>query len=94
MMAECTKQNTPQSVPDRPRVSTWEREVVVTIGASVDLANDTRKYALEIKKAFSAGYNLMSCSIDVLDAPQKVKLVLNQMKAMLESLCFDLEQSS
>ncbi|TFK04741.1 ATPase family AAA domain-containing protein 5 [Platysternon megacephalum] len=50
-----------------------------------------QKYALKIKKPFSLHYDPFTCSIEVLNTPQKVKNTLSQMKEELKNLCFDLE---
>ncbi|XP_041112229.1 tyrosine hydroxylase 2 [Polyodon spathula] len=53
-----------------------------------------RQYSSKIKKAFSVRYDPFTCSIEVLDKPQKVKNALNQMRDELKNLCFALEKLS
>uniref|UniRef100_A0A8C3RSL4 Tyrosine 3-monooxygenase n=1 Tax=Chelydra serpentina TaxID=8475 RepID=A0A8C3RSL4_CHESE len=53
-----------------------------------------QKYALKIKKPFSLHYDPFTCSIEVLNTPQKVKNMLSQMKEELKNLCFALENIS
>ncbi|XP_038611999.1 tyrosine 3-monooxygenase-like [Tachyglossus aculeatus] len=50
-----------------------------------------QKYALMMKKRFSACYDSVSCSIKILGLPQKVKTVLNPMKDDQKHLCLALE---
>ncbi|XP_075456728.1 tyrosine 3-monooxygenase-like [Ascaphus truei] len=53
-----------------------------------------RIYAMKIKKPFSLRYDPFTCSVEVLDSPQKVKNALNQIKDELKSLCFALDKVS
>uniref|UniRef100_A0A8C8RKC7 Tyrosine 3-monooxygenase n=1 Tax=Pelusios castaneus TaxID=367368 RepID=A0A8C8RKC7_9SAUR len=53
-----------------------------------------QKYALKIKKPFSLHYDPFTCSIEVLNTPQKIKSTLSQMKEELKNLCFALEKIS
>ncbi|CAM5083138.1 unnamed protein product [Natator depressus] len=53
-----------------------------------------QKYALKIKKPFYLHYDPFTCSIEVLNTPQKVKNTLSQMKEELKNLCFALEHIS
>ncbi|XP_029453334.1 tyrosine 3-monooxygenase-like [Rhinatrema bivittatum] len=57
-----------------------------------DAKHQLRQYALKIKKPFSVHYDPFTCSIEVLDSPQKVKNALSQMKDELKSLCCALER--
>uniref|UniRef100_F6QUY4 Biopterin-dependent aromatic amino acid hydroxylase family profile domain-containing protein n=1 Tax=Ornithorhynchus anatinus TaxID=9258 RepID=F6QUY4_ORNAN len=50
-----------------------------------------QKYALMIKKPFSVYYDPVSCSINILGLPQKVKTVLNPVKDDQKHLCLALE---
>ncbi|XP_066490556.1 tyrosine 3-monooxygenase-like [Tiliqua scincoides] len=53
-----------------------------------------QKYALHMKKTFSLHYDPFTCSIDVLDSPQKVKEIITHLKEDLKSLCHALEKLS
>ncbi|KAM4676014.1 tyrosine 3-monooxygenase-like [Discoglossus pictus] len=53
-----------------------------------------RQYTMKMKKSFSLHYDPFTCSIEVLDSPQKVKSILNQIKEELESLCYALHKVS
>ncbi|RXM36717.1 Tyrosine 3-monooxygenase [Acipenser ruthenus] len=59
-----------------------------------DAKTKLRQYSSKIKKAFSVRYDPFTCSIEVLDKPQKVKNALNQMRDELKNLCFALEKLS
>nr|XP_014349001.1 PREDICTED: tyrosine 3-monooxygenase-like [Latimeria chalumnae] len=59
-----------------------------------DAKSKLRQYASRIKKPFSVRYDPFTCSIEVLDKPQKVKRALNEMKEELRNLCFALEKLS
>lgn len=59
-----------------------------------DATAKLQKYALKIKKPFSLHYDPFTCSIEVLNTPQKVKNTLSQMKEELKNLCFALENIS
>ncbi|XP_006019611.1 tyrosine 3-monooxygenase-like [Alligator sinensis] len=53
-----------------------------------------QSYALKIQKPFTLHYDPFTCSIEVLNTPQKVKTTLKQMKEDLKNLCFALENIS
>uniref|UniRef100_A0A8C0GN17 Biopterin-dependent aromatic amino acid hydroxylase family profile domain-containing protein n=1 Tax=Chelonoidis abingdonii TaxID=106734 RepID=A0A8C0GN17_CHEAB len=59
-----------------------------------DATAKLQKYALKIKKPFSLHYDPFTCSIEILNTPQKVKNMLSQMKEELKNLCFALENIS
>nr|XP_033807671.1 tyrosine 3-monooxygenase-like [Geotrypetes seraphini] len=58
-----------------------------------DAKEQLRQYTLKIKRPFSVRYDPFTCSIEVLDSPQKVKNALSQMKEELKNLCFALERA-
>ncbi|MBN3290740.1 TY3H monooxygenase, partial [Polypterus senegalus] len=53
-----------------------------------------RYYCSKIKKPFSIYYDPFTCSIEVLDKPQKIKNTLYQIREELKNLCFALEKLS
>uniref|UniRef100_A0A452GQN4 Biopterin-dependent aromatic amino acid hydroxylase family profile domain-containing protein n=1 Tax=Gopherus agassizii TaxID=38772 RepID=A0A452GQN4_9SAUR len=59
-----------------------------------DATAKLQKYALKIKKPFSLHYDPFTCSIEVLNTPQKIKNTLSQMKEELKNLCCALENIS
>ncbi|XP_053112224.1 tyrosine 3-monooxygenase-like [Hemicordylus capensis] len=53
-----------------------------------------QKYALQIKKPFPLHYDPFTCSIEVLDSPQKVKGIITHLKEELKNLCHAFEKLS
>uniref|UniRef100_A0A8C3K051 Biopterin-dependent aromatic amino acid hydroxylase family profile domain-containing protein n=1 Tax=Calidris pygmaea TaxID=425635 RepID=A0A8C3K051_9CHAR len=53
-----------------------------------------QNYMMKIKKPFSLHYDPFTCSIEVMNTPQKVKRSLCQMKEELKNLCLALENLS
>nr|XP_060632519.1 tyrosine 3-monooxygenase-like [Anolis sagrei ordinatus] len=51
-----------------------------------------QKYALTLKKPFTLHYDPFTCSIEVLDSPQKVKEVITHLKEELGNLCHAFER--
>ncbi|NXM69597.1 TY3H monooxygenase, partial [Serilophus lunatus] len=53
-----------------------------------------QNYAMKIKKPFSLHYNPFTNSVEIMNAPQKVKKALSQMKEELKNLYLALENLS
>ncbi|XP_078423778.1 tyrosine hydroxylase 2 isoform X2 [Cetorhinus maximus] len=59
-----------------------------------DAKSKLRVYASKIRKGFSLHYDPLTCSVEILDKPHKVKKALTQMQDELKNLCFALDQLS
>uniref|UniRef100_A0A8D0CES4 Biopterin-dependent aromatic amino acid hydroxylase family profile domain-containing protein n=1 Tax=Salvator merianae TaxID=96440 RepID=A0A8D0CES4_SALMN len=59
-----------------------------------DAKAQLQKYALKIEKPFPLHYNPFTCSIEVLDSPQKVKEIITHLKEELTKLCHVFEKLS
>ena len=51
-----------------------------------------KKYALKFQRTFSESCNPINCSVDVLDSPQEVKMVLNQWKQICNNSALTLRK--
>ncbi|XP_007425334.1 tyrosine 3-monooxygenase-like [Python bivittatus] len=59
-----------------------------------DAKSQLQKYALTIRKPFSLHYDPITCSVEVLDSPQKVSEIATRLKEELTTLCHVLEKLS
>ncbi|GCB65291.1 hypothetical protein scyTo_0004755 [Scyliorhinus torazame] len=57
-----------------------------------DAKSKLRNYASKIKKSFSLHYDPLTCSVEILDKPHKIKKALRQVADELKNLCFALDK--
>ncbi|XP_078077221.1 tyrosine hydroxylase 2 [Mustelus asterias] len=84
--------------PDATAIQTYQDQtfqpVYFVAESFEDAKSKLRIYASKIRKSFLPHYDPLTCSVEILDKPHKIKKALSQVQDQLKNLCFAFDKLS